>query len=133
MFLVFIQLADINNQNRRRCFPRQKILLKTSVFETFDCLATADVVVASESSFSEAAAAVSTNVKVMLWENQTEQDRVTLNSRAAASSGDVSSDEQLEMNTAIADWWHCFGEAQRSTESNARQFYQTVDGGMPSR
>lgn len=103
------------------------------MFETFDCLATADVVVGSESSFSEAAAAVSTNVKVMIWENQTEQDRITLNSRAAASSGEVSSDEQLEMNAAIADWWHCFGEVQRSTESNARTFYQTVDGGLPSR
>lgn len=92
----------------------------------------------SESSFSEAAAAVSTNVKVMVWENQTEQDRVTLNSTAAASSGAVSSDEQLEMDTAIADWWYCSREVQRFTGPNseivaARQFYQTVDQGLPYR
>lgn len=107
------------------------------MFETLDCLAAADVVVGSESSFSEAAAAVSTNVKVMLWENQTEQDRVTLNSEAAALSGAVSVEEQLQMDTAVADWWYCSGEAQDSTGSDAdgiaaRRFYQTVDGGLPS-
>lgn len=92
------------------------------------------MVVGSESSFSEAAAAVSTNVKVMIWENQIEQDRVTLDFKAAALSGEVSSDEQAEMNTAIADWWYCSQAVQQSTGSDdkshaARRFYQTVDGG----
>jgi len=103
------------------------------VFDTFDCLAAADVFVGSESSFSEAAAAVSTNVKVMLWENQTEQDRVTLNSEAVTLSGAVTSDEQLQINTAIANWRHCSEEVRQWKESApenlgaAKGFYQTVD------
>lgn len=102
------------------------------MFETFDCFAAADVLVGSESSFSQAAAAVSTNVKVMIRGNQTEQDWVTLNFEAAAKSGAVSTKEKLEVTTAIADWWYCYGEVQRATGSNAetlaaRRFYQTVD------
>ena len=102
------------------------------MFETFDCFAAADILVGSESSYSQAAAAVSTNVKVMIKQNQTEQDWVTMNYKAAALSGAISSDEQLEVVTAIADWWYCSGEVQRSTGSNAesvapRRFYQTVD------
>ena len=108
------------------------MFLNLPVFETFDCFAAADILVGSESSYSQAAAAVSTNVKVMIKQNQTEQDWVTMNYKAAALSGAVSSDEQLEVVTAIADWWYCSGEVQRSTGSNAesvapRRFYQTVD------
>lgn len=81
---------------------------------------------------------MSTNVKVMLRENQTEQDRVTLNPEAVDTLGAVSSDEQLEMNTAIADWWYCYGEARQLTESTAERiaahrFYQTVNEVIPSR
>ena len=104
------------------------------MFETFDCFAAADILVGSESSYSQAAAAVSTNVKVMIKQNQTEQDWVTMNYKAAALSGAVSSDEQLAVVTAIADWWYCSGQVQPSTGSNAesgapRRFYQTVDEG----
>jgi len=108
----------------------QKIFLSTGVFDTFDCLAAADVVIGSESSFSEAAAAVSTNVKIMLWENQAEQDRVVLNARAVTRSGAVTSDEQMQINSVIADWFHCSAEVRQWTESApenvAGRFYQTV-------
>ena len=110
------------------------MFLNLPVFETFDCFAATDILVGSASSYSQAAAAVSTNVKVMIRENQTEQDWITLNYTAAALSGAVSADEPLEVVTAIADWWYCSGEVQRSTGSNpesvaARRFYQTVDEG----
>ncbi|CAN0223974.1 unnamed protein product [Scytosiphon promiscuus] len=109
----------------------QQNLLRTNVFDTFDCLAAADVIVGSDSSFSEAAAAVSTNVKVMLYANQTEQDRVFLDSEAAASSGTVSLEEQAKMDTAISAWWHCSEYARQSAGSYvglaASRFYQTVD------
>lgn len=89
------------------------------------------MIVGSNSSFSEAAAAVSTNVKVMLLGNQTEQDRVNLNSEAAASFGNVSLDEQAQVDTAISDWWHCSEYVRQSGGSEvdlaARRFYQTVD------
>lgn len=104
------------------------------MFETFDCFAAADVLVGSQSSFSQAAAAVSTNVKVMIRTNQTEQDWVTLNVEAAVVSGAVSSEEQHDVNTAIGDWWYCSGEAQRATKpdaEHARRFYQTVDHSLP--
>lgn len=81
---------------------------------------------------SEAAAAVSTNVKVMLWEGQTEQDRVTLNSTKIVADKTVSSESQLQMNAAIADWWHCSREARQlagvdAATVSARRFYETVD------
>lgn len=90
------------------------------------------MVVGSESSFSEAAAAVSTNVKFMAYQNQTQQDRVTLNPEEGASSATVGVDEQLQMDAAIADWWHCSEEARQLTDSDAvslgaGRFYQTVD------
>ena len=116
----------------------QTILLEATMFDTFDCLAAADVLVGSESSFSEATAAVSTNVKVMIWRGEHEQDRVTLNPNVALSSGDVTLAEQKRMDDAIADWWHCSEETRRSTGDDAnsvaaRQFYQTVDGSAKSR
>lgn len=110
----------------------QNIFLHTTLFDTFECLAAADVVVGSESSMSEAAAAVSTNVKVMLWQGQIEQDRVTLNSSAVVSDGNVSMDAQREMNAAIANWAHCSGEAHQATGdgggATTRAFYETVGG-----
>lgn len=111
------------------------MLLHAEVFETFDCMAAADILVGSQSSFSQAAAAISTNVKVMIRKNQTEQDWVMLDYRAAASSGAVTSDEQMEVETAIADWWYCSGEAKQASGSDdkslaARRFYQTVDEGL---
>lgn len=69
----------------------QKVFLRAYTLESFDCLAMADVVVGSNSSISEAVAAVSTNVKVMLWKGQTEQDRVTLNLTKIVSDETVSS------------------------------------------
>lgn len=92
------------------------------------------MLVGSVSSFGEAAAAVSTNVKVMLEDNQTQQDRVNLDAKAIVSSGAVSSDEQSQVDTAIDDWWHCSEEFRRSTGSGAESlaaasqfWYQTVD------
>lgn len=125
------------NQNRSRSFPRQRVYLNTTAFETFDCLAAADVVVGSRSSFSDTSGAVSTNIKVLTRDHQTEQDRVTLKSEAMESSGAVSSEEQLQMDTAISDWWHCSREARTLTGTTterlaASQFYQTVAGGLPS-
>lgn len=69
----------------------------------------------------------------MIPVNQTEQDRVTLNPESVETLGSVSSEEQLKMDTAIANWWYCYGEARRTTASNgestaASHFYQTVDG-----
>lgn len=103
------------------------------MFDTFDCLAAADVLVGSESSFSEAAGALSTNVKVLVWLQQTEQDRVTLNHGMVASSGAVSSEKQSQVDAAISDWWHCSGKSLQSEKSDAenvaaRGYYQTVDG-----
>lgn len=120
-----------NSQNRTRSLPWQKVHLNTTAFETFDCLAAADVVVGSRSSFSDTAGAVSTNVKIMTREYKTEQDRLTVNPRRIESQGAVSSDEQLQMNAAIANWWHCSVEARGSEGStveslDARGFYQTV-------
>lgn len=82
---------------------------------------------------SEAAAALSTNVKVMLWEGQHQQDRITLDSARVASTGAVSSESQVEMNLAIANWWFCHQEARSSSgihslAAEAQTFYQTVDG-----
>lgn len=116
---------------------RQRVYLQTSAFESFDCMAAADVVVASRSTFSQGAAAVSTNVKVMLLVGQTEQDRVTLDPKPAEKSGSVTFKEQSKMNTAIADWWYCYGEARRLVGSTAERaaahrFYQTVDDNHPS-
>lgn len=115
---------------------RQRVHLNTTAFETFDCLAAADVVVGSRSSFSDTSGAVSTNIKVLTRDHQTEQDRVTLKSEAMESSGAVSLDEQLQMDTAISDWWHCSQETRGLTRSSAEdlaasQFYQTVDGSLP--
>ena len=104
------------------------------MFDTCDCLAASDVLVGSESRFSQAAAAVSTNVKVLIRENQTEQDWVTLNVQAAALERAVSSEEQNEVTTAIADWWYYSWEAKLATKqdaasSAASRFYETVDEG----
>lgn len=113
---------------------KQNFFLSTNVFDTFDCLVAADVRVGSESSFSEAAAAVSTNVKIMLWEDQTQQDRLNLNYETTASSGAVSLDEQSHMDDVLADWWHCSQYARKSAESDAEgraaasRYYRTVDG-----
>lgn len=125
------------NPNRRRSPPRQRVYLNTTTFETFDCLAAADVVVGSRSSFSDVAGAVSTNVKVLTRFHQIEQDSVTLLSKDIDASGAVSSDEQLQMDIAIADWWKCSGEARRSAGEDAdgltaRTFYQTVNEGLAS-
>lgn len=65
------------------------------------------------------------------------QDRVLLDFEAAAKSGAVSSDEQLAVDTAIADWWYCSEEVHQSTETSesvrtARLFYQMVDEGWSS-
>lgn len=91
------------------------------------------MVLGSESSMSEAVAAVSTNVKVMHWQGQTEQDRVTLDASTVVSVGTVSSAMQLEMNTTIANWFHCSEEALSATVdgagSTARSFYETVNSG----
>lgn len=67
----------------------------------------------------------------MLRPNQTEQDRVVLDPEATSLNGAVSYADQVNMDTAIADWWYCSGEASRSTGSDAtsisaRRFYQTV-------
>lgn len=102
------------------------------LFDAFDCLATADVVIGSESSLSEAAAAMSTNVKVMVWEGQTEQDRVTLDPASVALNASVSPAKQSEMNAVISDWWHCAAEASQTAREDdvgvfASKFYQTVD------
>lgn len=109
----------------------QKMLLRTKTFDAFECLAAADVVIGSESSMSEAVAAVSTNVKIMHWQGQTEQDRVTLNASAVVSAGTVSLPTQLQINTVIANWFHCSDEARRATVdgagATARKFYETVN------
>lgn len=110
--------------------------MNTTAFETFDCLAAADVLVGSRSSFSDTSGAVSTNIKVLTRDHQTEQDRVTLKSDAMESSGAVSVDEQLQMDNAISDWWHCSRETRGLKGSTAKrraasQFYQTVDGSLP--
>ena len=90
------------------------------------------MVVGSESSLSEAAAAVSTNIKIMLWEGQEEQDRVTLNSSEIATTGEVNPRDQLKISTVISDWFYCQREARGSNGNDstvseyARRFYQTV-------
>ena len=94
-------------------------------------MAAADVVVGSRSTFSDSAAAVSTNVKVMHRKNQTEQDRVVLDPEAIRQNGAVSDADQAKMDTAIANYRYCSEEASRSRGSDAtsiaaRRFYQTV-------
>lgn len=91
------------------------------------------MVVGSESSLSEAAAAVSTNVKIMLWEGQEEQDRVTFDSNEIATFGEVNPQDQLELNKVISDWFYCQKEAAHGSNGSdstvsayARQFYQMV-------
>lgn len=102
------------------------------MFDTFDCLAAADVIVGSKSSFSEAAAAVSTNIKLGLWTGQTEQqDRISLNDHAVVSSGEVSLEEQSQIDKTIFDWWHCSKKDWQSAGSDAEAlaadgYYQTV-------
>ena len=95
------------------------------------------MLIGSSSSFSHAAAAMSTNVKIMLRANQTEQDRVYLDYKAVVSAGAVGSEEQRLIDTTIADWYHCSREAQQPTGSDARsvsarRFYETVDEVAPS-
>ena len=90
------------------------------------------VIGSRRSAFSDAVAALSTNVGVLLRADQKEQDQVTLDDKAIASLGAVDSNMQQKINTAIADWWYCSREAQRATGSDAksisaRRFYQTVD------
>ena len=89
------------------------------------------------SSFSDGAAALSTNVGIMLRANQKGQDQVTLDSNLVASSGTVGSQKQQSIDTVIANWWYCSQEAQQATGSDAksifaRRFYQTVDEVLPS-
>lgn len=103
------------------------------MFDTFDCLAAADVLVGSESSFSEAAAAVSTNVKVMVWPELAEQDRVNLDVETVVSTGAVSVEEQPRVDAAISDWWHCSESGWQSAGYDAQMlavsgYYQTVGG-----
>ena len=63
---------------------------------------------------------------------------MSLDSKAVASSGAVGSKEQRLIDTTIADWWYCCGEARQATGSDAnslsaRRFYETVDEVSPSR
>lgn len=101
---------------------KMRILTRTSMFDAFDCLATADVLITSRSTFSETAAAISTNVKIHLQTNQMQQDTVFVNKNKVVLDGHVNN--QSEIDTAISDWFYCSAEARQSTN----HFYQTVDG-----
>lgn len=114
----------------------QRTFLHTSAFETVDCLASVDVLVGSYSSMSEAAGAMSTNVKVMVYEGQEEQDRITLDFREVAMRAErtpgIGTEKQAELDTAVAKWRHCSSEArgligESGVGASARSFYHTVD------
>lgn len=75
--------------------------------DAVECLAAADVMISSEDSFSEAAAAMAANVKVVTdhWEVDEDEEMVSLS--PAATVAGVSGDARAELNRIVRDWHHC--------------------------
>lgn len=105
-------------------------MLASPALETLECLATADVFIGDKSQFSEAAGALSTNVKTVHRSYEEDQYTVTVDKRVIMNEGRLSEEKTSEIYQAIRNWYKCFMEASRVPDrspSGEHRVYQTVD------
>lgn len=87
----------------------QKTILSSQAIDCFDCLATADILIGSKSTFSRKAAYVSTNVKFFPYEDSAESKLnfwEVLNLNQVLEYGV----DQDVVNENIKNWWYCSRE-----------------------
>lgn len=108
----------------------QELVLNALTLATLDCFATADVLVGGSSQFTEAAAALSTNVKVLSRQGNQEPYRMTLNwLQVVANDYTVQAEIQAEIDAGVRSWWNCHS-VYKKVVANGQQIhrvYETVD------
>lgn len=75
--------------------------------EAVECVASADVFIASEDEFSHAAVALSKNVRILTdqWASDVDEDMVLLNPAAAVAG--LPTEKRSQLKTVFRDWLEC--------------------------